>query len=505
MARYKHTDAASGQGLFMSIKLKEQLIPGTFEHMLDRIIGTKVDISAFDRKYKNDLTGASAIPPSALLKLVIYGYSKGCNSSRKLSELNENNIIAKALTSDMRIHWTTIGDFVSQNSKEIKEVFVKALVYCNELGLIGGETYAIDGYRLPSNASTEMSGTEKQLQRRLETYRKMAEKHLLKHRRKDAGKEKTEEEAARIKKRQGRLNRQIENISNFLEKMEKKKGQDGREIKSNVTDNESAMIYSSKGYMQGYIGLAISDKKNQIITSAQAAGSASEGGHLPSMLEGHEENLKQAGLEREGEGNKKTLLGDSNYFSEDNLRACRARRIQAIIPDGNEKKELGPDGSKRYEASDFTYNEEEDYYGCPNGKRLNYKYKTKLSRNREGKRYQAGVLDCRACPVFKQCMRGNKKQNEIKKGRILIITKSNEPGSLCRRMREKMTTPEYQEEYAYRIQIVEPVFANIGYNKGLNRFTLRTQDKVNGQWLLYCLVHNLGKCLKGHNLKMGFA
>ncbi|MDR2702134.1 MAG: transposase [Spirochaetaceae bacterium] len=46
---------------------------------------------------------------------------------------------------------------------------------------------------------------------------------------------------------------------------------------------------------------------------------------------------------------------------------------------------------------------------------------------------------------------------------------------------------------------MEPVFANIRYCKGLNRFTLRGKEKVNSQWLLYCMVHNLGKCLNGRN------
>ena len=64
-----------------------------------------------------------------------------------------------------------------------------------------------------------------------------------------------------------------------------------------------------------------------------------------------------------------------------------------------------------------------------------------------------------------------------------------------------MSTEEYQDRYAYRVQIVEPVFANIKYCKGLDRFTLRGKAKVNGQWKLYCIVHNLGKCLERYNEK----
>ena len=71
MARYKHTAAEYGQGLFLTVNLKEQLLPGTFEYMLDDLIGKKIDISIFDGNYKNDLTGAGAIPPRILIKLIL--------------------------------------------------------------------------------------------------------------------------------------------------------------------------------------------------------------------------------------------------------------------------------------------------------------------------------------------------------------------------------------------------------------------------------------------------
>jgi hypothetical protein len=82
---------------------------------------------------------------------------------------------------------------------------------------------------------------------------------------------------------------------------------------------------------------------------------------------------------------------------------------------------------------------------------------------------------------------------------------SNDTGSLCVALREKLNGVEYQDRYAYRMQIIEPVFANITYCKRLDRFTLRGKNKVNGQWQLYCMVHNLGKCLKGYNKNGGYA
>jgi len=372
MAKYRTTDAAAGQGLFLSVNLQEQLLPDSFEYMLNEIIGTKIDLSAYDKKYKNDLTGASAVPPTVLLKLIIYGYYNGCISSRKIYELNNKNIIAKALTGDMEIHWTTIANFISGNKEEVKKTFIQVLMYCNELGLTGGENFAIDGLRLPSNASMDMSGTRRQLKKRLAMYQKMAAKHIERHERKDGQGTNDVETEKRFEKRQKSLKLKMEKIENFLENMDEKEGRNEKEIQSNVTDNESAMIHSSKGFIQGYIGIAVTDQKSQVITGAQAFGSANETEHMPEMLDKNAENLKEAGVKIE-EGKKITVLGDPNYYSEENFRACDERGIEAVIPDSQTKRRLGPDGKNRYDADDFKYNEDKNCYECRRASVLNIK------------------------------------------------------------------------------------------------------------------------------------
>ena len=60
-------------------------------------------------------------------------------------------------------------------------------------------------------------------------------------------------------------------------------------------------------------------------------------------------------------------------------------------------------------------------------------------------------------------------------------------------MKRRIDSPEGKAIYGHRMSTVEPVFANIGTNKGLNPFSLRGKRKVQGQWRLYCLVHNIEK------------
>jgi len=85
--------------------------------------------------------------------------------------------------------------------------------------------------------------------------------------------------------------------------------------------------------------------------------------------------------------------------------------------------------------------------------------------------------------------------------RSLLILQRDYDENLSEKMREKIDNPAYREIYSRRMQIIEPVFANMTYCKGMNRFTLRTQKKVNIQWLLFAMVHNIWKCIKPLSLQ----
>jgi transposase len=152
MAKYKRSDAAAGQGMFLSVNLTEQLLPGTFEHTLNEPVDNELVITGVDHAYQ---TGRPGTDPRILLKLVLYGYSRGKNSSRKIEELSKYTIRAKAVSPDMAADHAARAAFVSGNSEKLKRIFTEVLMMRGELKLIGGEQFAIDGRRLPSNAASE--------------------------------------------------------------------------------------------------------------------------------------------------------------------------------------------------------------------------------------------------------------------------------------------------------------------------------------------------------------
>jgi transposase len=484
MANYK--DDNNRQGIFMSISLDDQLIPGTIEHAIYGIVENHIDTSIFDGKYKNDGSGRKAYSPKTMIKIILLAYSKGIFQSRRIEEACRRNVQFMAISGNAQPDHSTIAGFVSGMTEEAEKIFSDIVVRCGKLGLIGGEVFGLDGSRIRSNASKEWSGTFKELERKREKLEAVIRDLIKRHKEND---KMTEEEFARKK---GKYEDKVRKIERFLEENEPKKGSRSRENKSNITDNESAKMKSSQGYIQGYNGMAMVDEKKQVIVYAEAMGTAGEGKHLERMIEKSGEQLEAAGIS--GGPEKRKIIADTNYFSEENCRYLEEKKIDGYIPDqffrkrdprfpgGNpyrEKKGL-------YKQDKFNYDENKNCYECPAGTLLRYEGR-KNSRGYIGRYYRAKKEDCRYCHLRPQCLKKNAAT------RSLYIIDIYKPKTYSEMMMRKIDTPHGRDMYSRRMGIVEPVFANIKTHKGLDRFTMRGKAKVNVQWLLYCCVHNIGK------------
>jgi len=79
MARYRAYDY--DQLTMIPVSLEEQLVPGTLEYAIHHIVEEGLELSIFDERYSNDETGRKAIAPKLLIKIVLFGYSRGLISS----------------------------------------------------------------------------------------------------------------------------------------------------------------------------------------------------------------------------------------------------------------------------------------------------------------------------------------------------------------------------------------------------------------------------------------
>ena len=487
MARFRDLDMAPK---FVPVDFIAQMVPGTFAHAMFHLVD-ELDLSPFDARYKNDLTGAPAHSPAMLLRAVLLGYSQGLVSSRSIESACLHNVLFMAVTADAKPHFTTIASFVSRSYAEIKLVFGQVLAILDREGLIAKDMFAIDGVKLPSNASKSRSGSVSRLARRAERMEAQVEKMLNRHREND-DQSSIEDVEAKGRARIERMAKDAKAIRDFLGANPKdKKGKKGGVRQSNLTDNESGLLKTDKGVIQGYCGIAVVDAAHQVIVAAEAFGTGAE-----------QELLGEALKACEGLRTKETLVtADSGFHSADNLAEVANQGINALIADPDMRRrqdaQQGIDSSiaKRsrnkglFEARDFVIAEDGSHAICPAGKHMHRNGETCGAGASVATRYRASTASCNECPLRTQCLR----QPQKRYARQIAILRPSGATNHLAIMREKIDSEEGRKQYSRRIGTVEPVFANIRHNKRMDRFTLRGRNKVDGQWKLFALVHNIEK------------
>jgi len=505
MAKYKHYDYS--QTVMLPVSLADQLMPGTLEFAINTLVEERLDLSQFDQRYNNDQTGRSAYNPKVLLKVILLAYSRGINHSRKIEKACKENVTFMVLTCGQRPDHSTIAAFVSSMKDEIQGLFSSVLLVCEEMNLLGGSEFALDGLQLPSNASTQCSGKMTDLQKKKNKLEGRVQQILEKHVEEDQKEGVGISGKAQRQRQIDRLQKKAAVIEKFLQDNEPKKGRRYKEVRSNVTDNESATLYSSHGVVQGYNAQALVDAKHQVVVHGEAYGHGQDYLHTEPVLEGAKETLQRIGKSEDYfEGS--ILTADTGYHSNASIKKCEEEGIDAFIPDRNYRKRDDRFSSrdeerkakrKKFLLEDFTYDEKTDQYKCPNGKKLKLKCRHHKSSNTVYRQYRAEENVCPGCQFWDKCIRN--KQKNIK-AKPLMVPVGTAGRNYSREMAAKMDSERGRQIYPRRIGIVEPVFANIRIQKRLDRFTLRGKLKVNIQWMLYCMVHNIEKIA---NFGYGFA
>jgi hypothetical protein len=404
-----------------------------------------------------------------------------------------------ALSCGQQPDHSTIAGFVSSLKEEIKPLFRDVLLACEEMKLLGGTEFSLDGCKLASNASKRWSGTFSTLKEKKEKIERRVAYMLEEQVEGDKREEKDEKENVGRAKYIETLKKQAAKIEEFLQKNEPKPGKQFKEVRSNVTDNESATMTSTHGTIQGYNGQALIDAKHQIIVEGEVFGWGQDHYHLEPVVNGAQENMKVIG---KGEDYFKDaiLTADTAYHSNESIKKCEGEGIDAYIPDkdfrkrhpGLEVKESSRiRRRKKFSPEDFRYDEEANEYECPMGKRLKLDTgKVKANWGMVYRRYYADEKDCEVCTAREGCI---SKKGKRGKRKCLMIPVATERRNYSQEMAAKIDTDRGREIYPHRMKIVEPVFANIRTQKRLDRFTLRGKVKVNIQWLLYCMIHNIEK------------
>lgn len=268
---------------------------------------------------------------------------------------------------------------------------------------------------------------------------------------------------------------------------------------------------TSKGTIQGYNGIATVDKKHQVIVDAQAFGEGQEHHTLQPVLNTVRERFKRLGIDP----HDPIITADTGYANEANMQYLHDNHINGYIPDNQFRKrdpkfsEQNSHHTKRppitgkkkatariISASEFEFNPVTKTCVCPAGEDMWLRREGKDEHGHDKLFFEGRLSKCRVCDLKHRCMRNPASANHRKgHGRQVsfIVKKGQRAPNYTDWMKHRVDSEQGKLIYSHRMSVVEPVFGNIGTNKRLNRFSLRGKKKVQGQWQLYCLIHNIEK------------
>lgn len=497
------------QIVFLDVDYLKVLGERTFERCLYELLTHHVDLTVFDAAYKNKKVGRKAYPPAMLLRIIFYAYYRGINSSRRIAESCETDLKFMALAAGKRPHFTTIADFVSGHTEAMNEVFHKVLMICCRSGLVGKEHFAIDGCKLPSDASKQWSGTHKDLRKKSGKLKKSAQKIIDKHLSNDNTKDGNDSDQGRRRQTVETLLKNAEKIDTFLAENEPKMGVGKRkkEVQSNITDPDSTKMTTSNGVKQGYNCQTVSDEKHQVIVATECFGIGQDQSLLKPMVEKIKESLGEDIFD-----DGALLTADTGYSSEENMAYLYEENINAVVPDQNfrqrdplinqsetvEKHKAHRQltrkdkakGKKGFGSERFALNRDSKMCVCPNGYEMMYQGDDFEINNKRYMRFKSKLKNCRDCPLQSRCMSKPLKND----GRqVSFVVDSENNSNYLDLMKKRIDSEQGKQDYAKRMWVIEPVFANITSNKGINKLSLRGQAKVTCQWMMCCIVHNIEK------------
>lgn len=420
----------------------DELVPaGHLARFVRDTVREELDLSRIMETYREE-RGYPPYHPAMMVALLLYAYSRGGYSSRKIAQACEERVDFMAVTAMNRPDHRTIARFRRRHLDALGNLFVQVLKLCRAAGLVKLGHVALDGTKIQANASKHkamsyerMKKREAELQAEVETWLKAAEaadaaedKAFGADKRGDEMPDWIADKQARLAKlREAKAHLEAEAKAKAAAEQAARENKDDKpprghaptapsaepepKAQRNFTDPESRILKTKDGYIQGYNAQAAVDAEAQIVVAHALSNNGSDQVQFAPLLDAIKANLKR---------NPHEASADAGYCSAANLRTLSRRRINGYIATGRQKH-----GTKSATAK-----------------------------------------------------------------------RPAKPGSLLARMTTRLRRAGHRSRYRLRKQVVEPVFGQIKQARGFRQFLLRGLDKVRAEWAMICTVHNLLKLAK---------
>jgi len=412
-------------------------------------------------------TGRPAYHPAVLLKLYIYGYLNGIQSSRRLEREAQRNVELIWLTGRLMPVFKTIAGFRKDNRQAIRKVCLSFVELCRELELFSAKLVAIDGSKFKAVNSRDKNFTRKSVRRRIKKTQANIDRYLAKL---DA----VDEEEPEI--REVTAAELQQKIASMEAKMEELKG---REIEVqahpdkqvSVTDEDArSMMKPGGGSVVGYNVQTAVDEKHHMIVSHEVTNDTTDRQQLDKVAKRAKRAKKVL--------QTKTLkvVADAGYYEGSAIVECYDADITALVPktDTTNRKAKG-----QYTKSDFNYDAERNEYVCPAGERLTYRFDSVEKGKRLWVYERSG---CSSCALQAHCTTATAKRLKRWEHEDVL---------------DKAAANLKQERDAMRKRkaLVEHPFGTLKQAMGATHFLTKRLPSVKAEMSLHILAYNMKRAI----------
>ncbi len=394
--------------------------------------------------------GCPQYDPKIMLKLLVYGYSYGLRSSRKLERETHYNLSFIWLTGGLKPDHKTIAEFRRKNKASLRKVLKQCARLCVKLDLIEGNTLFVDGTKIRASASIKSSWTKERCNRHLRKIDKRIKEILSEC---DAADRKEEDQASLVKmkeelKDQDTLKSKVKDILSELKAEDKKS--------TNTTDPDCKLMHSVQGFHSAYNVQSVVDEKHGLIVNSDVVSENNDIHQFADQVEQANETL----------GKKcQAACADAGYSSVDELEKIDEQGIKVVVP--SQKQALKEKKEDPFDRSHFKYDSVGDCYTCPQGHVLKYSYTNTVKR---AKVYRGGSA-CRRCRYFGKCTKQPRGRG------ITRLLKAE----LKQKLEVQYEQPQSQRIYNLRKQKVELPFGHMKHNLKVDGFLLRGLEGVKAE------------------------
>ena len=424
-----------------------------------------LDLYELGIKINPNKVGNSQYDPKAMMKLLVYGYSYGVRSSRKLERETYHNISFIWLMGGLKPDHKTIAEFRRKNKKAIQKVLKQCARICIELNLIAGNVLFVDGTKIRANASCSRTHDKAWYEKQLKDVEQRIEQLLQDCETIDEQEEHLSSFVSMDKElaKAGKLKSTIKSVLIHFKETGRKK--------INQTDPDCANMRSIQGKHASYNVQSVVDDKNGLIVHAEAINDATDINQFALQIEQAHEVLQKP---------CETACADAGYADTEELEKIDGQKIDVIVPS---QRQALHEGDKPFSKNHFSYDKEQDCYWCPVGQRLSY-----IGTDRgNGKRHYR-ITDrklCHRCEHYGHC-------TSAKLGRKIVRLAREE---IKEKLEAKYEETTSQEIYARRKARVEHPFGHIKRNLKTDAFLMRGREGVGAETSLLASCFNLARMI----------